>query len=290
MRAVYNGFVNLIIITLLFISCHKPNSGLSNEELPQKDMMNVSYGSNAAQIMDTYLPAGRDTVNTKVLFFIHGGSWSAGDKSDFDSAITSIRKGLTDYAIFNINYRLAANGLNRFRAQMEDIQSAINYIESNAGNYKINTSKAVLVGASAGAHLALLQAYKNNGNGKIKAVIDLFGPTDLTTLYNNHPVPAASQPVLVNFLGATPATNAALYQQASPINFVNVQTVPTLIFHGDADFIVPISQSTTLKTKLEAAGVKVSMTTYPAEGHGWYGASLADTIQKTVAFIKQNVI
>ncbi len=290
MAAAYKGFLNSLIITLLFISCHKPNSGLSNEDLPQKDMMNVSYGTNAAQIMDVYLPAGRDTAKTNVLFFIHGGSWSSGDKSDFDSAVTSIKKNLTDYAIFNINYRLAANGLNRFPAQMEDIQSAINFIESNAGNYKINTSKVVLIGASAGAHLALLHTYKNNNNGKIKAMIDLFGPTDLTTLYNNHPIPAALQPVLVNCLGATPATNAALYQQASPVNFVNAQTVPTLIFHGGADFIVPISQSITLKTKLEAAGVKVNMITYPAEGHGWYGASLADTIEKTIAFIKQNVI
>jgi acetyl esterase/lipase len=289
MAAIYNGFVNLLIITLLFISCQKPNSALSNKELPQKDMMDVSYGTNASQVMDVYLPAGRDTANTKVLLFIHGGSWSGGDKSDFDSAIASIRKSLTDYAIFNISYRLAANGLNRFPAQMEDIQSDINFIESNAGNYKINTSKVVLIGASAGAHLALLQAYKNNSNGKVKAVIDLFGPTDLTSLYNNHPIPAASQPVLVNFLGATPVTNAALYQQASPINFINTQTVPTLIFHGEADYIVPISQSSTLKTKLEAAGVKVSMITYPVEGHGWYGASLADTIEKTIAFIKQNV-
>ncbi len=290
MVAVYNAFVNSIIITLLFISCQKPNSGLSKEDLPQKDMMNVSYGSNAAQIIDVYLPAGRDTVNTKVLYFIHGGSWSGGDKADFDSAIASIRKSLTNYAIFNINYRLAANGVNRFPSQMDDIQSAINFIETNAGNYKINTSKVALVGASAGAHLALLHAYKNNSNGKIKAVINLFGPTDLTSLYNNHPIPAASQPVLVNFLGATPVTNAALYQQVSPINFVNAQTVPTLIFHGAADYIVPISQSNALKTKLEAAGVKVNMIIYTAEGHGWYGASLADTIEKTIAFIKQNVM
>ena len=288
MTAIYNGFVNSIIIALLFIACQKPTSGLTKEKLPQKDMMNISYGSNAAQIMDVYLPAGRDTANTKVLLFIHGGSWSSGDKSDFDSAISSIKKSLTDYAILNINYRFAGSGANRFPAQMEDIQSAINFMESNAGSYKINTSKIVLVGASVGAHLALLQGYKNNSNGKIKAVIDLFGPTDLTTLYNNHPVPAASQPVLINFLGATPATNATSYQQASPINFITAGTVPTLIFHGSADFIVPISQSITLKTKLDAAGVKASMITYPNEGHGWYGASLADTVEKIVAFIKQN--
>ncbi len=121
MTAIYNGFAKIILITFLFISCQKRHPELGNEELSQKDMMNVSYSSNAAHVMDVYLPAGRDTANTKVLLFIHGGSWSSGDKSDFDSAISSIRKSLTDYAIFNINYRLACNESNRFPAQMEEL-------------------------------------------------------------------------------------------------------------------------------------------------------------------------
>jgi dipeptidyl aminopeptidase/acylaminoacyl peptidase len=108
-------------------------------------------------------------------------------------------------------------------------------------------------------------------------------------LYNDHPVPAASQPVLVNFLGATPATNPTLYREASPINFVTSQAVPTLIFHGDADYIVPIAQSIALKNKLQAANVKVEMTTYQNESHGWYGSNLLDTYTKTIAFIQQNV-
>jgi acetyl esterase/lipase len=248
----------------------------------------VKFGSDAQQSMDVYLPAGRTGTDTKVIIFIHGGSWSGGDKTDFNEAITAIRPQLTDYAIFNINYRLA-NSINRHPAQMQDIQSAIDYINSKAGEYNINTSKIGLIGASAGSHLGLLQAYKFNTNGKIKAVVDLFGPTNLTTLYNNHPIPQASQPVLVNFLGATPATNPTLYFETSPINYVTAQSAPTLILHGDADYIVPVDQSYTLQAKLQANNVKNDMKVYAGQGHGWVGADLNDTYTRAINFIKENV-
>ncbi len=270
-----------------FTSCQKGEKG--EEILTQMDMKNIAYGSDTAQNMDVYLPSARDTVNTKIILFIHGGSWSSGDKNEFNDAIAAIRTKLPNFAIFNMNYRLAYHGANRFPAQIEDIQSAINFIGTKANEYKVNTNKFGLVGASAGANLALLYAYKNNKSGKIKAVVDLFGPADLTDFYINHPIPDQARPVLVNFLGATPAVNPQIYMQASPINFVNANTVPTLIFHGSDDLAVPLAQSNALKAKLQANNVKVEMTVYSGEGHGWYGNNLLDTYQKTFEFIKENV-
>lgn len=275
-----------ISCSAIVTSCSKVDRGATSTQL---DMRNISYGNDTANNMDIYLPTGRDTANTKVILFVHGGSWSSGDKNEFDDAIPAIRARLQDYALFNMNYRLVRNDSTRFPTQLNDIESAVNFIKSKAGEYRINPDKICLVGASAGAELALLEAYKNNKSGKIKAVIDLFGPTDLTDLYKNHPIPDQARPVIVNFLGATPSTNPDIYVQASPINFVNVQSVPTKIFHGTDDIVVPISQSEALKAKLEANKVKVDMTIYQGEGHGWYGNNLLDTYQKTVDFIKENV-
>lgn len=270
-----------------FTSCQKSEKG--TEMLSQSDSKNVFYGNDTAQIMDIYLPAGRDTAKTNVLLFIHGGSWNSGDKNEFTDAIAAVRVKLPGYAMFNINYRLAKNDSTRFPVQMNDIESAIHFIERKANEYKVNVNKVGLIGASAGAHLALLKAYKNNSNGKVKAVVDLFGPSDLTDLYNNHPVPAQARPVLVDFLGATPATNPQTYYQASPVNFVNAQSVPAKIFHGTEDVVVPIAQSTALAAKLLANNVKVDTTIYKGEGHGWQGNNLLDTYQKTIDFIIQNV-
>ncbi|HEX8332333.1 MAG TPA: alpha/beta hydrolase [Segetibacter sp.] len=276
-----------LTIVSVFSTCQKGQAS-KGEVITQQDYMNVSYGANAAQKMDVYLPAGRTTGKTKALVFIHGGSWSGGDKADFNPSIAAIRAQLPLYAIFNINYRLA-NSANRFPAQINDVQAALDFITKKSDEYKISGENFVLVGASAGAHLALLQAYKNNSNGNIKAVVDLFGPTDMTALYTNHPFPSASQQTMLNLFGTTPAANASLYQQASPISFVTSKSVPTLIFHGHMDYVVPVSQSTTLKAKLESVNAKVEMKLYTGEGHGWYGKNLLDTYSRTVAFIKQNV-
>jgi len=288
----FSAFAVLVglLISSSITSCNK----LANTDTTKDtavvalDMKNVSYGSDTAQKLDVYLPANRNSSNTKVILFIHGGSWVGGDKMEFNSAIEAIRSKLPGYAMFNMNYRLA-NDQHRFPTQINDIQSALAFIESKANEYQVDASKVCLVGASAGAHLALLQAYKNNENGNIKAVVDLFGPTDLKDLYVNHPVPQEARYVLLNLLGKTPTNDPALYQQASPINFVNGETVPTLILHGTDDIVVPISQSNALKAKLLQNNVKVQMTSYAGEGHGWYGKNLVDTYAKTIEFIKENV-
>src|SRR4051812_21687966 len=80
-------------------SCQKGEK--SETVLRQMDMKNVSYGSDSLQVMDVFLPPGRDTADTKVILFIHGGSWSGGDKNEFYDAIPAIRTKLPDYAIFN---------------------------------------------------------------------------------------------------------------------------------------------------------------------------------------------
>ena len=145
-----------------------------------------------------------------------------------------------------------------------------------------------MLGVSAGAHLALLQAYKYPAP-KIRAVVDYFGPTDLLTMYNNpwHPlVPLALQMVT----GTTPQLNKELFVASSPISFVNAQTPPTLILHGGKDEVVNASQSKALAEKLKAAGVKHQLEIYPAERHGrWYGRSLTSSFDHIEKFLKENV-
>ena len=288
MRTYFSRFFIAILFSSVIFSCKK--SIIEPEPASvQTDLKDVSYGPNPAHKMDIYLPAGRSTTSTKLLVFIHGGSWSGGDKSEFNSAINEMRLQLNDYAIANINYRLAGNGANQNPAQSNDIQLALDFLQSNSTLYIINPNIIGLIGASAGGHLSLLHAYKFNSTKKIKGVVDLFGPTDLTDLYNNHPVPAFSQPVLLNYLGTTPAINPIIYQQTSPLNFVSNQSVPTVIFHGGNDIVVPISQSNTLRVKLQVNSVPVQMYIYPTEGHGWTGQNLTDTYLKSVTFIKQYI-
>ena len=275
---------NLLLITILLVtfisSCKK------DDEDKSVTMLNVSYGSNAQQKMDVYLPSDRSTTNTKVMILIHGGGWNSGDKSDFNAYVDSLKRREPSYAIFNINYRLA-NAPDVFPAQEQDVKAAVEFIYNKRSEYLIS-DKFVLVGASAGAHLALLQGYKYSTPVKPKAIIDFFGPTDLVEMYTNPTTQLV--PILLNAVtGATPTTNNNIYTQSSPINFVTAQSPPTIILHGGTDIVVSPSQSSSLNVKLSMSGVVHEYIVYPTEGHGWVGANITDSFNKIQAFLAANV-
>jgi acetyl esterase/lipase len=280
----------LISITVIFFACKKNDAEITGNTIPELILTDVAYAQTSTQQkMDVYLPADRSTATTYAVVMIHGGSWSGGDKSDFNTNIPNLRQLLGNYAVFNLNYRLANGSTILLQQQTDDINTALDFITAKASDYKINTSKLAFMGASAGAHLALLKSYKFNSDARIKATVDLFGPTDMAWMYNSHPIPSVTQPIIVNVMGGTPATNTTAYTNGSPINFVSATCPPTIIFHGTIDPVVPISESSKLQAKLLLNGVTNQYVTYTGEQHGWTGANLTDTYNKAVAFIKNYV-
>jgi acetyl esterase/lipase len=280
----------LLPLFLLFwlVACQKNDvNNNNNSPLPEQTFTNVSYGSDAAQQMDIYLPAGRTTDSTKLMVMVHGGAWITGDKSDFAADIPIIKQRLPNYAIANINYRLATVNTNPFPAQENDMKAALNFLVQKSAEYKYG-QKIVLLGASAGGHLAMLQAYKN-ATPKVSAVVDFFGPADMVALYNQTMDPVSQYGITI-LIGGTPATNPAMYQQSSPINFITAQSPPTIILHGQKDSIVHVSQANTLKAKLQTAGVVHQLNIYPGVGHDfWPTAVLQDAYNKVETFLKTNV-
>lgn len=279
----------MLIYLVVLASCQKePGEVVSNNNtIKAQTYMDVAYGNEAQQKMDIYLPAGRSTTMTKVIILIHGGAWATGDKSDFNAYVDTLKKRQPDYAIFNINYRLATVSGNIFPTQENDVKAAFDFIVSKTDEYKVS-QKIVLLGASAGGHLALLQGYKYNTPVKPKAIVDFFGPTDMVDFYV-HPADPTLLPILQVLLAGTPASNPTMYQQSSPINFVTAQSPPTIIFQGGADPVVPVSQSASLNTKLQTLGVVHQYILYPTEGHGWIGANLVNSFNAIQAFLAANV-
>lgn len=279
---------NILVVTIfaLLFSCKK-ETGSSAPVLSAETLTNQAYGMDAAQKMDIYLPAGRSPDSTKLIVMIHGGAWVTGDKTDFANFIPILQQRLASYAIANINYKLATNTSNHFPSQENDMKAAINFIVQHSGSYAIS-QKIVLLGASSGAHLATLQAYKY-ATPKISAVVDFFGPVDMVGLYNFTTIPF-NRSLIEVLMSGTPSTNPLLYQESSPINFVTAQSPPTIIFHGDKDEVVPVAQSIALKDKLQSMGVTNQLFIYPNLGHDiWPDPIMNDAFAKTEAFIKTNV-
>jgi acetyl esterase/lipase len=274
----------LLFLSLIFlvIACKKESDDNTNAE---KTYTDVSYGNDTKQKMDVYLPANRDTGNTKLLVLIHGGAWIEGDKTDF--VIDDIKKLLPGYALANVNYRLSINGQNTFPAQEEDVKSAVSFLLNKQTAYKFS-KKMVLLGASAGAHLALLQGYKHADMITPRAIISYFGPTDLAYLYN-HPGNPLVPSMLAGIIGATPTQNAGIYATSSPINYVTSKSAPTLLLQGDADPLVPVDQASMLKDKLNAFGISNQLIIYPGEQHGFTPAKMQDSYTRIIAFLQANV-
>jgi acetyl esterase/lipase len=275
----------------LFATACKKDSGTSTgtqtDTSKSVTQLNVAYGDHPSQRMDVYLPAGRSATATKAIVLLHGGSWNSGSKSEFNQYIDTFRKRLPDYAIFNLDYRLVTTNT-LFPAPENDVNAAVQFIADHAKEYGFNKEKISLLGFSAGAHLALLQGYKYTEPVRVKAVVDFFGPTELSEMYNKpwHPMVTT---LLQSVTGSTLAANPEIYEQSSPAHFVNAQSPATLILHGSEDFIVSISQSELLKQKLANAGVRHEMVVYPDKGHGWSGVTLTDSFDRVEKFLKDNM-
>jgi acetyl esterase/lipase len=249
-------------------------------------LLNESYGEDARQKMDVYLPPNAGP-QTKLMVIVHGGAWVRGDKSEFSRYVTALQGLLPDYAFANVNYRLFRQGTNKFPAQEDDMRAAVGYLNSKIDEWGISR-KLVLLGASAGAHLALLQAYKEAGSFRPLAVVSFFGPTDLRVMYENSPNPDV-KPMLRNLLGSDPEQNPDLYNNSSPARFVTKDSPPTLLLHGGRDRLVNESQARLLEEKLRTHNVPHELKVYPAEGHGWTGPALFDSFARVAAFLKKHV-
>jgi acetyl esterase/lipase len=278
---------SILLVCSIAVSCKKSdnNAPSADTEVITQD---VAYGNDPAQKMDIYLPAGRTSANTKVMVLIHGGGWTGGDKSEFAPYIPTLRQRLPGYALFNINYRLASQSANHFPTQENDVKAAVEFIAGKLGEYSVSKDM-VLLGFSAGAHLALLQGYKHaGGTMNTKAIVSFFGPTDMADMYNN-PTSQYAPMLLQVLLGTTPQQNLSTYQQSSPLFFAKAGVAPTIMLHGGLDDLVRPAQATMLRDKLQSAGVANQFVFYPNEGHGWFGPSLDDSFNKIEAFLSVHV-
>jgi acetyl esterase/lipase len=277
-----NRIVSILAFVLLLSSCSKSEDEAMDFSAPV--INNLSYGNDTAQKMDLYFPTVRSKDTTLLAILIHGGSWTSGDKKELNQYIQQIRPFLPNFAFANINYRLVRSPDTKFPTQENDVRSAINFLVDRTDEMGIS-KKYILLGISAGGHLALLNAYKkNNQSGDPEAVINFFGPTDLADMYRN-PINPATPLLLGAVVGAALPDNPNAYAQNSPVTFVNPQVPPTMIVQGGKDSLVAVSQSTILRDKLQQQNVPVQYVFYPDAGHGLTGTNLTDALQKVKEFL-----
>lgn len=280
--------LKLILLSIVFasisFSCSKESSDVEKESLNPKEFyqeLNISYGPDKDQKFDIYLPANRSTA-TKTMILVHGGGWSGRDKADMNDIKDIFLQDLPDIAIVNINYRLADANNKPYPMQIDDITAVIKHFNDNH-DYYVMSDDYGLIGVSAGAHLAMLWSYAFDTNNNIKLVGSMVGPTNLTDPFymdTNDPIIGS----LIDLYG-TDATTEFL-KEVSPYYQVTATAPPTILFYGGQDPLVPTSQGTAMRERLQQLGVSHEFTLYENAGHGWIGLELLDTWAKLKLFTR----
>jgi acetyl esterase/lipase len=236
----------------------------------RRKFLNVPYGENQKQAIDIYLPKEGDGP-FPVIFFMHGGGWSGGNKKDAQILpfMSGVERG---YAVVGVGYRLVPHI--RYPDNLYDIKAMLRWTAENADTYLLDPERVALTGASAGAHLAMMAAFTQgqavfegaplSKTCRVRAVVDQYGPTDFTqqdAQFDESGYPRISPPdtehmsFIDHLLGIHSSRIPNLMRFLNPIDNVHPNIPPVLIQHGRYDPAVPYQQSTELYRKItEIAG------------------------------------
>lgn len=215
----------------------------------------VAFGADARQRLDIYRPPASVGAARPVIVFWYGGSWDNGSKKDY--RFVGVALARLGYVTVLPDYRLYPQV--RFPLFLDDGAQAVAWVQRHAADYGGDPSRIILMGHSAGAHmaamLALNQRYLEQAGAdpaRIVGLIGLSGPYGLTP--------------------NTPTLNDIFRAPFTPhdwqvLPYVFAQAPPALLMHGRADKLVRVTNTEALAAALRAQGVPVESRIYDARGH-----------------------
>ena len=222
----------------------------------------LRYGPGASELLDLYLPPrSARTGAVPVIVYVHSGGWIGGSRANVnDAAAAQVGRG---YAVASVDYQLATpGGGGSFPGAVYDVKRAIRFLKANAGAWGLDPTRVVVMGASAGGHLAALVGASAGRlepdlsgslaaqDSSVVAAVDLVGITDLATFATtDHPWAPG---LAAAFLGCPLVAGRALcppprLRQASVAPYVSAASPPIFMAYGaDDTLVVPATQGAPL--------------------------------------------
>ncbi|MCF8061437.1 MAG: alpha/beta hydrolase [Deltaproteobacteria bacterium] len=244
--------------------------------------------------LDLWYPNHKKHAYPLVLF-AHGGGWISGFRNQPRNVTWCKFLASKGLATANIDYRLAVR--NSMEDILEDYTDALHFVRENAVNLEIDKDRIVLMGLSAGGHLALLyasfytfleQSAKTEG---IKGVAAYYSPSDLRDLFGKEQRSLFARFAAMATLKGSPNKRPSQYFYYSPIEWISERMVPTLVVHGKKDMIVPYTSSINFIKKLKSKNVPCKLMVHKEGGHGFENNmndfKTMKILEYTIRFIKQ---
>jgi len=210
------------------------------------------------------------------------GGWKS-KAGSFQPWITAplLRRGYTIFAVYHISQPEAT-----VMEISEDVARGVRWIRHNARRYGIDPDRLGVAGGSAGGHLSLMLATRGSPgpadapdpvdreSSAVQAVAIFYPVTDLLNLGDSTENLHDGGPPksFVKAFGPS-STNPAVWKiigrEMSPIYYVSSNLPPTLIYHGDADTLVPLDQSERFQAEARKLGCTVELVVHHGGHHGW---------------------
>jgi acetyl esterase/lipase len=186
----------------------------------------LAYGPHPRHVLDVYAP--RSAANAPVIVFAHGGAFVDGHKDRNSEIYANVGWyfGRNGVVLVNTEYRLAPEF--KYPAATEDVASAVEWVRSNIERFGGDPRRVFVMGHSAGACHVGLYAYDPRfravGPKQVSGLIVISGRVRTETSADN---PNAKK------VEAYVGSDAAALEQASVVNYVTRESVPTMVAFGE---------------------------------------------------------
>ncbi|MCJ8164270.1 alpha/beta fold hydrolase [Pontibacter sp. E15-1] len=230
----------------------------------------LAYGPDSLQFGELRLPQGKGPF--PVVVVVHGGCWLAAYDRQY---MAHLSQALTQagYATWNLEFRRVGDSGGGWPGTFLDVAQGTDHLRTLAKKYPMDVKETVVIGHSAGGHLALWLAARHNlpkGSPlyikkplKLKGVVALAGIPDLETYSQQE---GSCNKAVPELMGGMPAEQAARYAEASPSRLLPLK-VPVRLVQGSLDPIVPVTQSSQFEAQARAAGDDATLILLPNAGH-----------------------
>jgi acetyl esterase/lipase len=233
----------------------------------------IAYGPDSSEYGDLRVPAGAGPHAVVVL--IHGGCFKAAYATLRDLAPMADALKSDGIASWNVEYRRVGQPGGGWPGTYLDVGRAVDHLRAIAGAHQLDLGRVVLVGHSAGGHLAMWAAARGRvppGSAvrmpkplPVRGVIDLAGPLDLTA-HRQEYEGLCRDSVIAGLLGGPPEAVPERYAQASPIRLLPLG-VPQVLLIGEHEEFVPRPLVEAYAGAAARAGDSVRVIVVPRAGH-----------------------
>lgn len=210
----------------------RPVEEMQSDDIISKEDLVYKKADGKEIKADVYIPNNGENRQYPAVLLMHGGGWLTGSKEN--ERVMAQHLAMNGYTAVTASYRLGTEA--QYPAGVLDLKNAVKWMRENADEFQIDKNKIAVLGASAGAQLATLlgvtpdsekyKTEKTDISDEVQAIINVDGIVSFV-----HPE-AEEGWMAATWFGGSKAEKMESWKEASPLEYVDAKTPPTLFINS----------------------------------------------------------